>query len=384
MRRILGVTGIRSDYDIQSSVFRALAAMPGIELQLAVAGAHLSRRHGHTIDEIRLDGFAIADEIPCLLADDTGAGRVKGLAAEIAGLTQTVQRLRPDIIVVLGDREDAMAAALVAAYTGTCLAHLCGGDVAIGNVDDQVRHAVSKLAHLHFTTNAEASARLERMGEQAWRIHTAGNPGLDRLLAEPEIPWATMSAAAGVELKPGEPYLLVIQHVLSSEHEHGYAQMRATIDALERLAMPAVIIHPNSDAGSEGILRAIGEARRLPRVASAANLPRPAFVNLMRRAACLVGNSSAGILESPVLRLPVVNCGNRQRGRLHAANVQFTAHDPAEIAAAIQRAVADPAWRARLATLDNPYGDGRSGPRIAQVLAEVPIDARLLIKEHTY
>jgi GDP/UDP-N,N'-diacetylbacillosamine 2-epimerase (hydrolysing) len=383
-RRVLAVTGIRSEYDILSSVFRAITARDDLDLQLFVCGAHLAESAGRTVAEIRADGYPIADECLSLLAADDPLGRVKGLAVQMMGLTQTVARLRPDWLLVLGDREESIACALVGAYADVPVVHLCGGDLAIGNVDDQVRHAVTKLAHLHLVTNRESAERVRRLGEQDFRIYDVGNPGLDRLVDEPAIGEAELAAALGLPLRAGEPLLAVIQHVISSEHAEGYAQMRATCDALRGLALPTVIIHPNTDAGSDGIRRAIAELAGVPGIVTARNLPRRVFVNLLRRASCLLGNSSAGILEAPTLRLPVVNVGNRQRGRLHAGNVQFVAHDPAAIAAAVRRAVSDQAYRAEVAAAGTPYGDGRSGPRVARLLAETPIDRKLLVKEMTF
>jgi GDP/UDP-N,N'-diacetylbacillosamine 2-epimerase (hydrolysing) len=383
-RRVLAVTGIRSEYDILSSVFRAVEARSDLELQVFVCGAHLAEAAGRTVAEVRADGFPIADECLSLLAADDPLARVKGLGVQLMGLTQTVARLRPDWLVVLGDREESISTALVGAYADVPVAHLCGGDLAIGNVDDQVRHAVTKLAHLHLVTNRDSAERIRRLGEQDFRIHDVGNPGLDRLLDEPPLDDAELARAIGIELPRGAPLVVVIQHVISSEHAEGYAQMQATCGALRELALPAVVIHPNTDAGSEGIRRAIAELAGSPGIATARNLPRRVFVNLLRRASCLLGNSSAGILEAPTLGLPTVNVGNRQLGRLHGGNVQFVPHEPAAIATAVRRAVHDEGYRAAVAAAGSPYGDGQSGPRVARLLAETPIDRRLLVKEMTY
>ena len=383
-RLVLGVTGIRSEYDILSSVFRAIAGHDDLDLQVFVCGAHLAESAGRTISEIRADGFPLADECLSLFASDDPLARVKGLGVQLLGLTQTVARLRPDWLVVLGDREESISTALVGAYADIPVAHLCGGDLAIGNVDDQVRHAVTKLAHLHLVSNADSAARVRHLGEQEFRIHDVGNPGLDRLINEPQMSGPELGQALGLDLANGEPLLLVLQHVISSEHAEGYAQMRATCDALKTLAMRTVIIHPNTDAGSDGIRRAIAELSGIAGIVSARNLPRRVFVNLMRRASCMVGNSSAGILEAPTLHLPVVNVGNRQRGRLYAGNVQFVAHDPTAIVTAVRLAVYDAAYRSSVSGEISPYGDGQSGPRVAKLLAEIPLDRRLLVKEMTF
>ncbi len=381
---ILGVTGIRSEYDIMSSVFRAINNHQNLDLQLIVTGAHLSEAYGHTIDEIHKDGFVVAEEIESLINGDQPSARVKGLAIQLQGLVQTVARIKPDILLVLGDREEAMTTALVGAYMNIPVAHLCGGDRVIGNVDDQVRHAVTKLAHLHFVTNSESAERIIRLGEQVFRIFDVGNPGLDRLLEVPIIDDAELSRRLDFSIFEGEPIVLLIQHVISTESNQAYEQMKSSLEAIKELGIKTIISYPNSDAGGQQMIRAIQEYDSSPIVYVAKNIPRIEFVNLMRRASCLLGNSSAGILEAPLLKLPVINVGNRQRARLHAENVQFVPHDKNMIIAALKRAIYDQSYRNSVAKCSNPYGDGKSSGRIADILATVSIDDTLLIKDITY
>ena len=381
---ILGVTGIRSEYDIMSSVFRAIATHPSLDLQLVVTGAHLSDAFGHTIDEIRADGFVVAEEIQSLLNGDQASFRVKGLAIQLQGLVQAVARIKPDMLLVLGDREEAMTTALVGAYMNIPVVHIAGGDRVIGNVDDQIRHAVTKLAHLHLVTNWESKERILRLGEQPFRIFNVGNPGLDRLLEVPVIDAEELSRRLGFAITEGEPLIMLIQHVISTEIDHAYEQMQTTLEAVKELGIKTVLSYPNSDAGGQQMIQAIREYEPLPFLHTAKNIPRLEFVNLMRRASCLLGNSSAGILEAPLLKLPVINVGNRQRGRLHAENVEFVAHDKDQIIQAIRRAVFDQGYRKVVAGCSNPYGDGQSSARIAEILASVELNADLLIKDITY
>jgi GDP/UDP-N,N'-diacetylbacillosamine 2-epimerase (hydrolysing) len=384
MRKILGVTGIRSEYDIMSSVFRAIEAHPELDLELVVSGAHLAPAFGLTVQEIRQDGFRIADEIESLVSGDALSSRVKGLAIQLQGLVQTVTRVRPDFLLVLGDREESITTALAGAYMNVPVAHIGGGDRVVGNVDDQVRHAVTKLAHLHFVMSQPSYERVIRMGEQPFRVMNVGNPGLDRILEVPQLSAAELSARLGFAIQDGEPLILLIQHVISTEFEQAYAQMKETLEAVQRLQVKTILSYPNSDAGSHGLVRAIEEYLALPFLYTARNVPRLEFINVMRRARCMLGNSSAGILEAPLLKLPVVNVGNRQRGRLHADNVQFVAHDSQSIEAAVRRALFDTEYRAQVQRCTNPYGDGHSSRRIADVLASIPIDERLLVKDVSY
>jgi GDP/UDP-N,N'-diacetylbacillosamine 2-epimerase (hydrolysing) len=384
IRKVLGVTGIRSEYDIMSSVFRTINNHPNLDLQLVVTGAHLSEAYGYTIDEIHKDGFVVVDEIESLLNGDQASCRVKGLAVQLQGLVQTVIRVKPDILLVLGDREEAMTTALVGAYMNIPVAHLCGGDRVIGNVDDQVRHAVTKLSHLHLVTNRESFERILRLGEQPFRIFDVGNPGLDRLLEVPVIDAVKLSQRLGFTIVEGEPLVILIQHVISTEIDQAYEQMKISLDAVSELGIKTILSYPNSDAGGQQMIRAIHEYDSLPFLFVAKNIPRLEFVNLMRRASCLLGNSSAGILEAPLLKLPVINVGNRQRGRMHAENVQFVPHDKDQIIAAIRRTIYDKSYLNFVATCTNPYGDGKSSDRIADILAEISIDDTLLIKDITY
>lgn len=384
IRRVLGVTGIRSEYDIMSSVFRAIDNHPELELGLVVTGAHLAPAYGHTIDEINKDGFEIVDRIESLINSDSLSARVKGLAVQLQGMVQTIARVEPQFLLVLGDREEAISTALAGAYMNIPVAHIGGGDRVVGNVDDQVRHAVTKLAHLHFATNQESYDRIIRLGEQPFRVFNTGNPGLDRLIDTPEISSSELSRRLGFEIEDGEPFILLIQHVISTEVSQAYAQMKSTLEAVKELRIKTVLIFPNSDAGSQQIIKAITEYSGLPFVFTARNIPRLEFVNIFRRAGCLLGNSSAGILEAPLLKLPVVNVGNRQKGRLHAENVQFVPHDKEAISAAVKKALYDQAYRSRVAKCVSPYGDGRTSQRIADILATVPLDETLLIKDVTY
>jgi GDP/UDP-N,N'-diacetylbacillosamine 2-epimerase (hydrolysing) len=306
------------------------------------------------------------------------------MAIQLQGLVQTVAKVKPNLLLVLGDREESMTTALVGAYMNIPVAHVAGGDRVIGNVDDHVRHAVTKLAHLHFVTNEESAARIIKLGEQPFRVFNVGNPGLDRLLEVPELSCSKLSSRLGFSIVEGEPFVMLIQHVISTEIEQAYDQMKTTLEAVSDLRVKTVLSYPNSDAGGQQMIRAIREYESLPFLYTAKNIPRLEFVNLMRRAACLLGNSSAGILEAPLLKLPVVNVGNRQRGRLHAENVEFVIHDKILIVEALRRAIFDSGYRKSVSACSNPYGDGKSSARIAEILATIPLDKQLLIKDITY
>ena len=385
MKKILAVTGIRSDYDLMSSVYTAIDEHKFLELEIFVTGAHLSPAYGYTIGEIKKDGFVIADAVDSLLNGDTDGCRVKGLAIQLQGLVQTVVRQKPDLLLVLGDREESMTTALVGSYMNIPVAHVAGGDRVVGNVDDQIRHAVTKLAHLHFTTNVESEERILKLGEQSFRVFNVGNPGLDRLKNTPELSIAQISKRLGFELSNKKPFIMLIQHIISTEINDAYQQMVITLEAVKELGITTILSYPNSDAGSQEMIRAIDEyGPETPCLHVFKNIPRLEFVNLMRKASCLIGNSSAGILEAPLIRLPVVNIGNRQSKRLHSENVIFVPHDKAMIMEAVSKSVYDPIHKKKVDNCINPYGDGCSSEMIANLLADVDINENLLSKDITF
>ena len=383
-KTILAVTGIRSEYDILSSVFRSIDNHLELNLKLVVTGAHLSPIHNMSINNIKNDGFEIVDEIENLINSDTLSSRVKGLAIQMQSLIETVKRVDPDLLLVLGDREEAMSTAIIGSYMNIPIAHICGGDRVIGNVDDQIRHAVSKLSHIHFVSNEESYNRLIKMGEQPFRVFNTGNPGLDRIINTPHLSLEQVSKNINFNLKDEEPFIILIQHVISTESQFAEEQIMETMIAIENMGIKTVMSYPNSDPGFNEIIKVINKYKKLDHLKVIKNIPRLEFINLMRNASCMLGNSSAGIMESPLLKLPVVNIGNRQIGRLHADNVQFVKHNAREIETATKKAIYDSEYQKQIKKCKNPYGDGHSSDKIANILAELKINNEFFIKDITY
>ena len=384
-RRILFTTGIRSDYDILYSVMRAVDQHPKTEVNLVITGAHLAKLYGHTVDQVELDEFKTVARIESLLNSDTPAGRVKSAAIQLVGLVDVFAQIRPDIVVAMADREEALTVAMAGAYMGIPVAHIGGGDHADdSNIDNSVRHAVTKLAHLHLVTTQRSAERVIRMGEEPWRVHAVGAPGLDRLLTTEVISREALSDYLGFDVT-GEPITVVIQHSISTDIVDAGQQMQTTLEAIAEMGIRALVSYPNSDAGSHQIIKVINEfVTCYPFMRAYKNLPRSVFVNLLRNADVLVGNSSCGIIEAPLLKLPVVNVGKREVGREHAENVIFVQHDVGQIREAIRKALYDHEFKAQVQMCQSPYGDGHAGERIADILAEVPIDERLISKRNTF
>ncbi len=383
--RVLAVTGIRSEYDLLYPLLRALHEDPAFDLGVVVCGAHPTPLHNHSIDQIRADGLPIVEVIDNLLYSDSRAAKAKSAGLLVQGLAQTLAREAPDLLLVLGDREEPIATALAGAYMGIPVVHLAGGDHTCpqgGNVDEEVRHATSKLAHVHLTMAEAHSERLRRMGEEPWRIHRVGSGGIDRLRQTPVLPRERLAALLGEDVL-GD-YLVVIHHSVSSRPEQAAEEMRLILERCLAADLPVFVGAANSDPGSAGIASVIEEFTERPGIRPYRNLPREPFVSLLRHARCLLGNSSLGLHEAGYLGLPVINVGERQRGRLAGPQVQFVPAGAEAIDAALERALHDSAYREQLREADSLYGDGHMAERALAVLKGLPSRERLLAKTMTY
>jgi UDP-hydrolysing UDP-N-acetyl-D-glucosamine 2-epimerase len=379
------VTGSRAEYDILYPVIQAVSKTNTLRPELVVTGSHLAPVFGLTVKEVEADGFPVVAKIDNLLASDSDAARAKSAAIQLQGLVDIVAHRRPDFLVVVGDREEAVTVALTGGYLDVPVVHIAGGDTADDfNIDNSIRHAVTKLAHLHMTASAGSADRVARLGEETWRVHQVGAPGLDRLVEEPAIDLSCIWKMMNVAPVEG-PFLIVIQHPLLPEMDDAERQMKATLDAVVATDLPVFISSPNSDPGNHAMSRLLSEySSKYAQLTAYKNLSRAVFVNLMRNASALVGNSSCGIIEAPLLKLPVVNVGSRQVGREHGGNVEFVDYDTPAITTALMRAVFDESYRAKVEKAENPYGDGTAGQKICDVLVHETDQRKLLQKRNTF
>jgi GDP/UDP-N,N'-diacetylbacillosamine 2-epimerase (hydrolysing) len=379
VRHIAIVTEARSSFSYFRPIVRLIDDDPELRYSLIVVSQHLLPTFGYSVEEIEREGIEISDRLYSILDGYTPATMAKSTGVLMMSLTDSFVRLRPDWVLVLGDRGESLAASYVAATMNIPVAHVQAGERS-GNIDGMTRHAITRFANLHFASGPEAAERLARMGEEEFRIHTVGAPQLDELLhgelAAPE------EVAAHFDLDLDEPVLLVLQHPVTEEFGAGAAQMRETLEAVAELGHQTVLIFPNSDAGSEE-LRHVIELYHRPFMRVERNLPHRLYGGLMRVASAMVGNSSSGIIEAPAMRLPAVNVGDRQRERARAANVIDVPHERAAIVQALRRAIS-PEFRTQM-NGDSPYlGDGRVSQRIVEILRSTPIDERLLTKQIVY
>lgn len=365
-RTIWYVSGTRADYGLMRQTLRAIAMRDNLTLGVLVTGMHLDAAYGMTVTEVEADGFDIVARVPSSEPDATDATMARGIGRMVIGFTNAMERDRPDMLLLLGDRGEMLAGAIAAIHLGIPVVHIHGGERS-GTVDEPVRHAVTKLSHYHFAATPGAAERLRRLGERADSIFTVGAPGLVGLTGSATRTRAEMAADAGFD--PERPIALLLYHPVTQDAEQGGAIAAAILDALEESYHQIVALRPNSDGGSAAIRAVLDERTGRPGLVVHTHLSREAFVNWMAVADLMVGNSSAGIIEAASFGTPVLNVGNRQKLRERNANVVDVPASPDLI-----RTVLRTHDFQKLPDRTNIYGDGRSDDRIATLLATLPSD----------
>lgn len=375
-RRICYISGTRADFGLMRSTLQILRDHLELDLSVIVTGMHLSQAYGHTADEIEAAGLRIATRVPVPLEPATGATMARNLGTMVTAFTDALESERPDVVLLLGDRGEMLAGALAAIHLNIPVAHIHGGERS-GTVDEPVRHAISKLSHLHFTATQEAADRLVRMGENAANVHVTGAPGLDGLV-DAELPDLTeVTRLHGLD--PERRFALMVYHPVLQEAATAPDDARRILKGLTDAGLQVLALMPNADAGSDGVRAVLTEAKGTPDITVRTHLARPAFIAAMAHADLMIGNSSAGIIEAASFGTPVLNVGPRQNLRERNANVR----DVEATGQALADGIADLLAKGRLAPV-NVYGDGQAGPRIARLLASVPLDAALMMKVNGY
>lgn len=378
MRRIGVVTTSRADYGIYRPLLHGILAQPGLELCLIVSGMHLCPQFGLTVGDIEAEGMPIARRVETLLENDTPLGVARSLGLAVGNLAPALDELRPDLLLVLGDRFEMLAAACAAAPLKIPLAHLHGGELTQGALDDAFRHAMTKLSHLHFVATRAYASRVIQMGEEPWRVTVCGALGLVNLESVGLLERTALETRLGLDLQPAP--LLVTFHPETLAVEAPLTQAGELLAALEQVERPLVFSLPNADAGGVALgLRLKEFVARHPRGVICDNLGTQVYFSLMALAAAMVGNSSSGIIEAPSFRLPVVNIGDRQAGRIRAANVIDVACRRQDIARAIAQA-SSPAFRQGLKNLVNPYSQPDPVGAILERLKAVDLGPGLINK----
>jgi len=378
-RRIGVVTTSRADYSHLYWPLRELAAHPGVELGVFALGAHLSPEFGNTLNEIERDGFPIRARIECLLSSDTDTGMAKTIGIAILGLADALTDWRPDLLLLIADRYEMLAPASVALALRIPIAHIEGGEISQGAIDDQVRNALTKLAAIHFTSTPTARRRVIAMGEEPWRVTHAGAPSLDHMSRSELFPRPALEARLGLILQA--PTILAAWHPVTILKDTN-AEADALFAALAQAPGQLLFVYPNADAGSYALIertKALAASRPYTRIF--VNLDPITYWSLLGQVDAMIGNSSGGIMEAASFALPTVNVGIRQQGRERGRNVIDAPAETAAIVSALNQALS-PEFRKKLRGMENPYGNGTAAETIARVLTTIPLDG-LLIKQPT-
>lgn len=379
-RRVCIVTGSRADYGLLFWLMKDIQSDPDFELQVAVTGMHLSPEFGSTHRLIEQDGFAISAKVEMLLSSDTASGTAKSIGLGVSGIADVLARLKPDVLILLGDRFEIFAAAQAALVARVPIAHLCGGDTTEGAFDEAMRHCITKMAHLHFVTNEQAGQRVKQLGENPEHVFNVGSPGIDFLKRIALIDRPELERRLGFRFRKYN--LLVTFHPATLDAESPGNQFRIVLEALDRLSTAEfgmIFTKPNADTkGREVIALLESYVSTHANTCAFASLGQEMYLSTMAQVDAVVGNSSSGLYEAPSLRKPTVDIGDRQKGRLLADSVIHCGVAADAIFSSIQAALAKDCT-----DTVNPYGSGDSVPRIISVLKQVP-DFSKLVKKHFF
>ncbi len=393
-KRVVAVfTGNRAEYGLQLPILQAIDAHPDLDYRLIVSGAHLDENFGHTLEEIKEDGYKAHAEVKIDMKEDTLYSTAQAIGSGVLSMSEALDKLRPDFLTVYADRFEGFAAVIAGTQMNIPTAHVEGGDLTEGGaLDDSVRHAMTKLSHLHFTTNRQATNRVLAMGEEPWRVHTVGFPVIDLIRNHNFASKEELQNHFGLDLR--KPIVIFTQHSVTTEFDKAVDQIKPSLKALKRIAdegVQVVATYPNNDAGGLGIIGCLnGFMKSVPsNVQVHRSVGRYNYHGLLALAmdpevscAC-VGNSSSGIKETPAFGCPTVNIGSRQDGRLRGENVIDVKYDADTIYTAVVHCLEDKIFRDTCRSCENPYGLGHAGKKIAEVLSRVSLDEALLRKRMT-
>lgn len=375
-RKVCYVTGTRADFGLMQATLQAIHELDGLELGIVVTGMHLDPAYGNTAAEIEASGLHVVAKIPVPMEPATGETMARNIGAMIGGLVTAFMDMRPDVVLLLGDRGEMLAGALAGIHLNIPIAHIHGGELS-GTVDEPIRHAISKLSHFHFVATAKAKERLSRMGERPEHIWITGAPGLDGLQAAAKESREELCADLG--LSPAKPLALMVYHPVLQEATRAGNEVVEILDALSRLGVQIVALKPNSDAGSQFIREVLESRDGQPHIRIVRHFPRTRFVSWMAAADLMIGNSSAGIIEAATFGTPVINIGSRQHSRERNANVIDVPVEGQAIAQAISVALAHGRFQK-----NNVYGDGDATRKIVGLLQDIPLDGTVLVKTNAY
>ncbi len=379
-KKIAYISGTRADFGLITPILRAIDQSKQLDLQVYAAGMHLMPEFGNTFKYLKKE-FPSVMKINAIFKTDDRVGMTKFTAEFLNETVRAFIKNRPDLVLIQGDRPEMLCVAMACLYLGIPTGQVHGGE-RTSTVDEIARHAITKLSHIHFPATEESARRIEKMGEEKWRIHVVGAPALDTILNE-KLP-ARIELCRQLGLDWQKKIILVTQHSVSEEINQAEMQIRETISAIKSFNLPVVITYPHADAGGRKIIGVIEKEKNNPLFHIFPSLEYKQFLALEREAVVWVGNSSGAMIESSSFQTPVVNIGTRQMGRQRGANVIDVGYNSKEIENAIDISLNDSAYLKRLKKIKNPWGDGKTGPRVAKILEDININPRLLTKQITY
>lgn len=381
VKKIVVVTGTRADYGIYVPLLKKIEKDPVLELGLIVTGMHLSPIYGYTINEIKADKYKIIGTIDILLQGSTSANMARSIGLGIMGMTQVLETNQPDLLFVLGDRGEMLAAAIAASHLNIPVAHLHGGEVS-GSIDESVRHAISKLSHIHFPATAKSAERLKKMGEDEWRIHQVGALRLDTILKASLPSFEEVRDKYGLGFIEKNNYFLLVYHPVTTEVHSLKDQIKNVLDALIKHQKPIICILPNSDYGTEEITAVYNEYKQ-SNIKFIKNFNHLDYLTVLKHSLALIGNSSSGIIEAASFHVPVLNIGNRQKGRERSGNVVDVTTALEDIEKGLNQVLSE-SFRQSVSKVSNVYGDGKASDRIVKIIKDLIIDDTILNKIIAY
>ncbi len=379
-RKIACITGTRADYPRVRSVLKEIQTRDNLSLDIIVTGSHLLDEYGFSAQEILDDGFEIAKKVEMFVGDfDTPLGMAEASSRCTAGIARALSDLNPDLVLITVDRVETLASITAASLMNFPIAHIQGGEVT-GTIDESIRHAVTKLSHIHFPATDDAAKRIIMMGEDEKYVFNTGCPYIDEIIDL--VPVDINTLANRYNFDPQKEIIIFTQHSVTTEHDESLGQVEETISALENFQDHQIIsLFSNTDAGGKKIIERIGKQKNFIKIP---NIVSKDFLSLMKHSSLMIGNSSAGIREAPSFNLPVINIGSRQNGRLRAKNVIDVPHSEVEITKAIKFCLHNEDFRESLVNMENPYGNGTASTQIVDILETIVLDRKLIQKEICY
>lgn len=379
MRKIAVVTGTRAEYGLIKNILKKIEESNCLQLKLIVTGTHLSEKYGNTINEIIEDGFNIDEKIPIILESYSEDRVAIEMGTLMIKLSSIFNKMKPDILLILGDRYEIFAAASTAITMNIPIAHISGGEITEGVIDEQIRHAITKMSHIHFPGAELYRNNIIKMGEESWRVFNFGDPGIDNIKKMNVLTQEELTNILDVEVDKST--VLVTYHPVTLEKELLKYQIENLIDALDKLNRKTIITYPNADNGGEYIIEKLEEfSRRNPKVRLFKNLGSLKYLSIMKLCGVIVGNSSSGIVEAPYLKVPTVNIGNRQKGRLMAESIINCSNKSEDIVNAVNNALSNE-YQLKAKNTTSLYGVGNTSEKIVEILESIEINEKLLKKK---